>query len=446
MHNKSFSLHINSKIKSFKKKIEIDGDKSISIRSFLIGSISHDISEVKNVLESEDVISTINCLKKLGIKILKIKAGHYRIFGKGLGSLFSGKKIVLNFGNSGTLARLLIGILSTTPNINVKMIGDKSLNKRNMLKLLVIMEQFGAEFFPKKKYNFPLSLVSSSMPVGINYTSGISAQLKSAVILAGLNSFGVTTINEKNKSRDHTEKILLKNKNIIKINKNIIKIFGKEKLDPLRLVVPGDPSSAAFFCAITLLRKNSNLLIKKVGLNKRRIGFYLLLKKSGAKIKFLNIKKINNELVGDIYIQSSKIKPIKASSKYYPSTADEYPILFILAGLTKGVSTFKGISDLSNKESSRAHEIKKILSQIGIKSQLKKDQIKIFGKDELNKGKIIRVGNLGDHRICLAASCLSFITGIKCNIKNFETVNTSFPSYLKIIKKLGGKFEIKKNS
>ena len=169
MRLKRFSLNINHKIKPFKKTIKVDSDKSISIRSFLIGSISHDISKVDNVLESDDVFSTINCLRKLGVYIKKEKPGTYSIHGKGLGSLFAKKNLNLNFGNSGTLARLLIGILSTTPNIKIKVKGDNSLNKRNMKKLIELMSEFGAFFLPKNKYKFPLSFISTDMPVGINY-------------------------------------------------------------------------------------------------------------------------------------------------------------------------------------------------------------------------------------------------------------------------------------
>ncbi len=201
MHSKSFSLKIKKKIKPFKKIIRVDSDKSISIRSFLIGSISQNISKVKNVLESEDVFSTINCLKKLGVKIKKGSDKSYIIYGKGLGSFFAEKNLELNFGNSGTLARLIIGLLSTTPDIEVKIEGDKSLNKRSMKKLIELMSEFGAEFKPKKKYNFPLKIISTEMPVGIHYKAGVSAQLKSAVIFAGLNSFGITKIFEEKKSR-----------------------------------------------------------------------------------------------------------------------------------------------------------------------------------------------------------------------------------------------------
>ena len=448
MSSKSFNLNINNPIKPFKKIIEVDSDKSLSIRSFLIGAISQDISKANNVLESEDVYSTINCLKKLGVKIKKIKPKSYLIYGKGLGSLFAKKNLQLNFGNSGTLARLLIGILSTTPNIELKIQGDRSLNKRNMKKLIQLMSEFGAEFLPKNKFNFPLRFISTEMPIGIKYKSGISAQLKSAVILAGLNSYGTTEIIEEKRSRNHTENILIKNSQTIKINmkkKKIIKIFGKKYLNPINLNVPGDPSSAAFFTALTLLNKDSSLKIKNVGLNPTRIGFYELLKKHGAKIKFKDIKKSNNEIYGDIYIKSCKIKPIRATKEYYVKSTDEYPILFVIAALTNGISVFKGIKDLVNKESNRIKEMQKILKQINIKSVASKDEIKIYGKRLIkNKNKKINVPNLGDHRICMATQILSLTTGVKAKINNFETVYTSAPSFLKIIKSLGGKFEVQK--
>ncbi len=294
MQSKSFSLNIDNKIEPFIKSIKVDSDKSLSIRGFLIGSISQNVSSLKNVLESEDVLSAILALKKLGVKIKKVKSGSYRIFGKGLGSLIAKKNLKLNFGNSGTLARLLIGILSTTPDVEIKIQGDRSLNKRSMKKLIELMSEFGAEFFPKKKFNFPLKLISTEMPVSIKYKAEISAQLKSAVILAGLNSFGTTEIIEEEKSRNHTENMLAQNSQTIKIKKgkkNLIKIFGKKYLNPINIDIPGDPSSAAFFTALTILNNNSFLKIKNVGLNPTRIGFYELLKKHGAKIKFKNIKK-----------------------------------------------------------------------------------------------------------------------------------------------------------
>ena len=208
MTEKRFDILVSSKISPFNRTIYVDSDKSLSIRSFLIGSISNNISTLNNVLMSEDVKSTISACKKLGVKIVKIKSGKYKIFGNGIGSLFIKKNSSLNFGNSGTLARLLIGILSSTPNIQVMIKGDHSLNKRNMKELFKLASSYGAVFFPRKKNSFPIKFTSSKFPIGIDYKAGESAQLKSAAILAGLNSFGKTTIYEKIISRDHTENLL----------------------------------------------------------------------------------------------------------------------------------------------------------------------------------------------------------------------------------------------
>jgi 3-phosphoshikimate 1-carboxyvinyltransferase len=315
-----------------------------------------------------------------------------------------------------------------------------------MKKLIEIMSEFGAEFLPKNKFNFPLKLISTEMPVCIKYKAGVSAQLKSAVILAGLNSFGTTEIIEDKKSRDHTENMLIKNSQAIKIKKRrkkLIKIYGKKYLNRINIDVPGDPSSAAFFVALTLLNNNSSLKIKNVGLNPTRIGFYELLKKHGANIKFYNKRKRNNEITGDITIKSGKLKkPINASKNFYEKTTDEFPMLFCIAALTKGISVFKGIEDLANKESNRIKEMQNILKQIGIKSIATKNKIKIYGKNFIEtKNKNMRVPNLGDHRICMSSMILSLITGIKTKINNFETVKTSSPNFLKIIKSLGAKFE-----
>ncbi len=449
MAAKRFNLKLKKRIKAFSKTIEVDSDKSISIRSFLIGSISQNISSVKNVLMSEDVISTIRCLKKLGVDIKKKGSQEFHIYGRGLGSLFiSTKKAKLNFGNSGTLARLLIGILATTPKVKVYFNGDSSLNKRSMKKLVLLMSEFGASFFPKNKFNFPLKMHSSNFPIGIKYKAGVSAQLKSAVIFAGLNSYGETEIYENNLSRNHTENMLLKNSGVIKIKghkKKVIKVQGKKFLRSINVNVPGDPSSAAFFAALTLLKEKSYIKIKNVGLNSTRLGFYNLLKKHGAKIKFLKITKQNNEIRGDIVVKSGKIKPFKAGKEYYVNSTDEYPILFVIAALTKGTSIFKGIQDLANKESNRIKEMQKVLGQIGVKSIYSKNEIKIFGKGMIDgENKKIIVPSLGDHRICMSSFILGAITGANTSIKNFETVYTSSPSFLKIMKTLGASFEIQK--
>ena len=286
------------------------------------------------------------------------------------------------------------------------------------------------------------------MPVGINYNSGVSAQLKSSVIFAGLNSYGRTVINEDISSRDHTENLLIKNTQVIKIikkKKKIITIIGKKFLRPLNIDVGGDPSSAAFFVALTLLNQNSYIKIQNVGLNPTRIGFYEILKKHNAKIKFINLKKENNEIRGDILAESSQLKSITTSSDQYSKTTDEFLILFVIAALTKGISTFNNISELQNKESSRAYEMKKILKQIGVKSKLTSNVMKIYGKGLIDaKDKKVLIPSLHDHRVAMCGVILAALTNANTTIKGFQTVFSSFPSFLKLFKLLGGKYEIKK--
>ena len=445
MYSKSYNLVINKKISSFKKNIKVDSDKSISIRSFIISSISQNVSIIKNVLESEDVFSTIQCLRKLGVRIIKKSKGNYLVYGKGLGSLYAKKNTELNFGNSGTLARLLIGVLSSTPNIEIKVKGDHSLNKRDMKKLIFLMSKFGATFLPKNKFKLPITLISSAAPIGFKFHNGISSQIKSAVILGAINSFGKTQIIEKIKSRDHTEKILKHNNKTISVKKgknNLIEINGRESLKPFKLSVPGDPSSASFFAALCLLNKNSNIILKKVHINPTRIGFFNIIKKHKGKIFFKNKKLIGNEIVADIHVKSSNIKPLKISKKFFVSCQDEFPLMFAISCLLPGTSVFRGIEDLANKESNRIKEMGKILKQIGIKFIASKDEMRIYGNPYLKiKNKKINVSGIFDHRILMSAAILSLLTGINSKLRNFEQVGTSCPNFLSTIFKLGGRFE-----
>ena len=449
MLSKNFSVIFEEKINKFNKVIKVDSDKSISQRSFIIGSICEGISEVKNVLESQDVHSTINSLRKLNCKIVRISHGKYKIYGKGLGSYSCKKNTELNFGNSGTAARLLgFGVCGTNPNLRVKLTGDRSLKRRSMFNIMKAMENFGVNFLPKNKFKLPITLISSDMPNGIVFENGISSQIKSAVILGAINSFGKTIIIENTKSRDHTERLLKQNINSIKIKKgkkNQIEIYGKEILKPFKTLIPNDPSSASFYAALCLLNKSSKIILKKVHINPTRIGFFQIIKKHRGKIYFKNKKNRGNETIADIYVESSKLKSLKVEEKLFVSCQDEFPIMFAMACLLPGVSVFKGIGDLVNKESNRILEMKKVLRQIGIKVIIKKNEMKIHGNPNLKaKNKKIKVSGVFDHRILMSTAILSLLTGIKTKLKNFEQVNTSCPSFLSTIKKLGGKFE-KKN-
>ena len=285
---------IKKKINSFKKVITVDGDKSLSIRWALLASQANGRSRAYNLLKSEDVSSTLDCLKKLGIQINQ-KKEYCEIIGNGVNSFKFKKKIVLNAGNSGTLSRLIPALLLKSP-YKIKLIGDKSLSKRDFSRIKKPLEKFGASFFPPKKTTLPLFIKGNSDLKGIKYNEKKgSAQIKSCVMMAALNATGETIIKAK-KSRNHTE-LMFKNLKIpIKIKKtknfDFIKIKKIDKIKSINYNIPSDISSSAFFIVLTILSNNSQLLIKKVNINPTRIGIIKILKMMGAKIIFKNKKNI----------------------------------------------------------------------------------------------------------------------------------------------------------
>jgi|TARA_B110000438_G_scaffold296956_1_gene342491 3-phosphoshikimate 1-carboxyvinyltransferase len=445
---KKFSLLINSKISKFKKKIAVESDKSISHRSLLIASQCIGKSSINNLLESEDVKNTIICLKKLGVKILK-KKNDYLVYGNGLGSFSPPKNNFIYTGNSGTLARMLIALIGTHSNLKVKVVGDNSLNKRDMKRVIDPLSKIGYNFYPKNKTTLPLIVEGTSMPLAQKHFETIgSAQVKSAILLAALNTPGITQIKVEKISRNHTENLLASINADIKIKKlsngQLIDLRGQKNLFGFNIKVPGDPSSAAPFIVLALLKKNSELLIKNVNCNPTRIGFINILKKMNAKIKIKNLKKKSGESVGDIYIKSSILKPIKCPKKLVPSAIDEFPLLFIVASLINGKSKFEGIAELRNKESDRIKSIEIGLNKIGIKTKSTVDTLTIFGNSNINIKKTLKIFPREDHRIAMAFFCLGQLLDGKILINNFETVNTSFSKFLSIMKKIGATFEIKK--
>ena len=347
--NKKFSVLIKDKINRFNKTLYVPADKSLSLRAIIFASQCIGISKIKNLLESEDVLNCIKALKTLGVKIKKIK-NNYLVFGNGLNSFRTNKKITKIFvGNSGTTARLLSGLLSTHPG-KFYLYGDKSMNKRDMSRIINPLEKIGCFFYPSKKNKLPLVLEGTSMPLAQRHVENKgSAQVKSSILLASLTTPGVTTIEEKKISRNHTEIFLKKIKADIKINKlkkgNLISLRGQKNLYSFNYTVSSDPSSAAFLIALTLLTPNSQLRIKKVNCNSTRTGFIKVLKeKMKAKIKIKNlIRKSGEEPVGDILIKSSSLKAINCPKVLVPTIIDEFPILFILSAMTKGTSKFSDV-------------------------------------------------------------------------------------------------------
>ena len=429
---------MDKKLPKFVGTINIPGDKSISHRALIIGSQATGIVKVSNLLESADVFSTMNALRKFGVHIVK-RGKDYHVYGLVVGGLreYNG---TINCGNSGTTARLMMGLLSTYP-ITINFIGDKSLSKRPMARVINLLREFGANALPENKNTMPFKFLGSYVGLQNDQKLNVpSAQLKSAWCLAALNTKGISTLEERFETRDHTE-IMLKYLNAnIKVkkskNKKIISIFGKTPIDAKDISVPGDISSAAFMIILALISKNSTVTIKNVLLNPTRTGILDVLKKMKAKITIKNKKIICGEIVGDIEAKSSNLKATTVSEKMAPRLIDEYPILFIAACFAKGTSNFKGIEELRVKESDRIKSMEGGLKPLGVKINSTKSSVKITGTNSFKLNKKIKIDAKGDHRIAMSFYVLSQVLNKSFKIKDFNYVKTSFPSFTKTINTL----------
>ena len=435
-------IKIKDKIQKFNKVLSIEGDKSLSIRWALIASQSKSKSKSVNLLLSEDVINTLKCLKKLGVKI-KISKNFCEISGVGLNGFKFKKNLILDAGNSGTLSRLIMGLLIHSQS-KVKLKGDKSLSKRDFFRVIKPLKRFGASF-ESNLGKLPIIVKGTNKPnpIVFNETKG-SAQVKSSVMLAALNTKGETIIKAK-KSRNHSELLFRHLKLPIKIQKkknyDLIKIKGKRKIPALNYKIPSDISSCAFFIVLTILSKNSKLKIRNVNINPTRVGILHILNMMGVKIRKTNLREYKGEKVADLIIQSvKKIKAINCPAKLNSSAIDEFLLIFLVAAKAKGISYFKDLSELNEKESPRLKWGSKILSKMGIKNVLTTKSLKIYGNPNLEiKKKIVIKNFLKDHRVFMTSVIAALIFGGNWSIANKDAINTSFPSFLKKIKYLGAK-------
>ena len=432
-------IQIKYTIKSFSKTINIDGDKSLSIRWALLASQAVGKSISENLLKSEDVISTLKCLKKLGVKV-KLLKNKCEIIGGGINGFKYKKNIVLDVGNSGTLGRLIAGLLVHSKN-KIKLIGDKSLSKRDFLRVTRPLEKFGANF-KTKSGKLPILIKGTDNPKPIKYFENRgSAQCKSSVMLAALNTKGQTIIKAK-KSRNHSE-LLFKYLHLpIKVKKgkyfDMIKINGVKRIRSLNYKIPSDISSSAFFIVLTTLSINSKLKITNVNINPTRDGIIKILKMMGVKISFRNIRYYKGERIADIFVESTKsLKAINCPSNLNSNAIDEFLVIFLIAAKAKGISYFKGLSELNHKESPRLKWGSKILKLMGIKTITTKNSIKIFGNPNLKiKKKIIIKDYLKDHRVFMTSVIAALTFGGNWVIHDKDSIETSFPSFLKVLNKL----------
>ena len=422
-----------------KGSIKISGDKSISHRALIFASLSTGKVKISNLLESDDVMRTLNILKELGIKIIKKKT-QWVVYGNGTGGYIQPSQ-VLDCGNSGTTSRLMMGAVSSNP-INCTFIGDNSLSKRSMSRLSIFLEKMGAEIKLTKKDFLPLHINGDINLIPMEHVmQKASAQVKSAIILAALNLKGKTRIIEKKNTRDHTERLMryLKinfKKKILSKSSTLIELNGPYEIKPRDIIVASDPSSAAFFIVGALIIPKSMITLKNIALNKSRIAFIDVLKKMGGKIKVKKTKTISGEDVGNIQVSYSSLNAIEVKASSSPYLIDEYPILSIAASQAKGVTIMKGLSELRHKESDRIKSITTNLSKIGFKVISKKDDIFIKGSNELQVIDQKKIKTYGDHRIAMSFTILSLLYKNKLIIDDESCISISYPDFKKHLKKL----------
>ena len=431
---------LKKKLSNFNKKISIPGDKSISIRWVLISSLANGISKASNLLMSEDVMASIVAVRKLGAKV-NLKNNVCTIHGVGVNGYKYKKNLILNARNSGTLGRLISGILIDTP-FPIKIIGDKSLSKRDFQRVAKPLSKFGASFQLRNNYNLPLTIKGSKKlkPIEFFETKG-SAQCKSSVIFGGIRAEGKTVIKAK-KSRNHTELLFKHLKLPIKIKKSknfdIIEIHKVDNINPINYKIPSDISSASFFIALTVLSEKSKLIIKNININPTRTGIIEILKKMGVKVLFLNKRNYKGEPIADILVSSPQIlRSLNCPSKLNSDAIDEFLLIFLIAAKAKGISFFKNLEELNKKESPRLKWGSKILKMMGIKVITTKDSIKIFGNPRLKINKKVVIKKyLKDHRVFMTSVVAALSFGGEWHIHDKDSIKTSFPSFLKIINTL----------
>ena len=419
--------------------VELPGDKSISQRILILGSMAIGTTRVKGISYSEDVNNLIKNLKSLGVKIIKNKDSVI-ISGVGIGGLNPTKK--LDMGNSGTATRLMLGTLCNQ-NFEVKFVGDKSLSKRNMYEVIKLLRQMGAKINSKNN-RLPITIKGFNETIPITYNQKIpSAQIKSAILFASLNSPGLTTIIENIPTRNHSELLLKKFGAKIQIKKykkkKIIKIIGQKELKAKNILIAGDPSAAAIVGSAALIIPNSEIKIKKVNINKTRIAFFKILKKMNANIKIFNKKKISNEQIADITFKSSNLKGVHLGKEKVAEMIDEIPIFSILAAFAKGSSSFIGGNELKNKESNRIKSLYEGLIACKIKVKKKNDGLKIVG----NKNNVVgsaKIKTYYDHRIAMAFLVMGLASKKKIIVDDLDCIKTSFPNFVSLMKGLGGNF------
>ncbi|WP_375197886.1 3-phosphoshikimate 1-carboxyvinyltransferase [Sphingobium sp.] len=421
--------------------IAVPGDKSISHRSLMLSALAVGESRVEGLLEGEDVLSTAAAMRAMGADIRRQEDGIWHIHGVGVGGLLQPES-ALDMGNSGTSTRLLMGLVASH-GITATFVGDASLSQRPMARVTEPLTRMGASFTTSPGDRLPLTMRGACPAVPLDYRLPVaSAQVKSAILLAGLNTPGITRVVEPIPTRDHSERMLRGfgaelDVEVETDGTRIITLKGEAELRPQSIIVPGDPSSAAFPMVAALLVAGSKVTIANVGLNTTRAGLVDLLREMGGNIVIENPREVGGEPVGDLVITASALKGVEPDPARAPSMIDEYPVAFIAAALAEGRSTFRGLEELRVKESDRIATMATGLRAIGVTVEELEDGIVIEGTGGALLPGGGPIATKLDHRIAMSFAVAGLVSKNGVTIDDMRPVATSFPGFTGLLKSLG---------
>ncbi|WP_374590112.1 3-phosphoshikimate 1-carboxyvinyltransferase [Novosphingobium sp.] len=425
-----------------KGTIRVPGDKSISHRSIMLGALAVGETRVTGLLEGEDVLATAAAMRAMGATVERTGEGEWSVSGVGVGALLQ-PQAPLDMGNSGTSTRLLMGLIASHA-ISATFIGDASLSKRPMGRVIEPLSQMGAAFEASEGGRLPLTLRGANPAVPIEYRLPVaSAQVKSAVLLAGLNTPGITTVIEPVPTRDHSERMLRGFGAELEVETDsagvrTIRIRGEAELKPQTIEVPGDPSSAAFFIVAALIVPGSELVIQNVGLNPTRAGLVEVLRQMGGDITELNAREVGGEPVADLLVRHSALKGIAVDPEIAPSMIDEFPVLFVAAALAEGTTVTTGLDELRVKESDRLTAMAEALALAGATVVETEDGLTITGTGgEALRGGGPVVTHL-DHRIAMSMAVAGLVSRDGVEVDDTRPIATSFPQFESLLDGLRG--------
>jgi 3-phosphoshikimate 1-carboxyvinyltransferase len=415
------------------------GDKSVSHRALMLGAVAVGETTVRGLLEGEDVLHTASALRLLGAEIARTDDGVWHVHGVGVGG-FSEPADILDMGNSGTSARLLTGLLATSPFTSF-MTGDASLRRRPMNRVIEPLSKVGAQFLTRAGGRLPMAVTGAELPIPIRYVTPVpSAQVKSAVLLAALNTPGDTTVIEREATRDHSEIMLAHFGATVRREQTAeglaITVTGQPLLKACDIVVPGDPSSAAFAVVAACIVPGARLTIENVGLNPLRAGLFATLREMGASIERRNERQVGGETVADLIVQGGELKGIDVPAERAPSMIDEYPILAVAASCARGTTTMNGLAELRVKESDRLAAIVNGLQANGIKFDITGDSLAVHGVGGKVPGGGVVATHL-DHRIAMAFLVLGMNSRDGVAVDDVAMIDTSFPGFVALMNSLG---------